>query len=241
MKILADTSDPGSGRPRARALVKVLTLVLVMVYSRGNGQASGVINAAGDIASGAELTTLAVDIIETTTLTLDKLKTCRTEISQLQTLVQSPSAIKYLADKDRREWAKDIRIVSMNIELYSTIVKNALSRLQQIKGSLAKEDVSAISSAISSAVGSIGGGKGAQGVVTAVDKVSDDVKKATLQQTLVSILLKLDEFNKGIDHMILKTSLLSENIGNQLGYNMLTNLPSRSIYKYASRKNLDIK
>jgi len=237
MKTTADTFCPGSWLQLHLAAVIVLTLS----FSNGYSQIDKAIKSSGEVADAAELVLIAVDIIEATSYTADKLKTCKQEIDEVEALLKSPSVIKYMADRDRREWAKEIRQVSMNVQLYATLLTNTLKRLKMLEGGLGKEAAKSVTDAIQGVTSVINGGSGSQAVVNAVDDASANQKKATLESNLVSILLKLDDFNKSIDKLVLQVRRTSESIGNQLGYNLLVSMPNRSIKKYAERRRLNVK
>jgi hypothetical protein len=220
-------------------IIFLVASILISVFC-GAQTIGSITKTAKNIADAAELISIATDIVETSSFTLDKLETCKNELKDLDKLIKSPQAMKYMSTNNKREWANEIRMVSMNAQLYSTLIASALKRVSAIKTKAIGQNASKVIGTISNAIKGGGDGKAAP-VVEAVDQVATGMQQATTEEVLVSVLLKIDEFNRNVDKLVLQTGRLSQTIGSQLGYNIMATMPNRSIYKYAARKNLNVK
>jgi hypothetical protein len=193
---------------------------------------------AKDVADAAELAAITVDIIESASFTLDKIKTCQSEIKQLESLVNDAKIRKYMPNGRHRLWADQIKGVSMNVKMYAILVSSSLRRLTTLKGGLiAKNATKLIESAGELVSGN--SGNASEPVVQAIDEVEVGVQKASLEQTLVSFLLKLDTFNRDVDELVATVNGLSESLGAELALAVLMSIPNTTIIDYASRKNLN--
>lgn len=208
-------------------------LIILMIPVGCVAQLSEIGKTAKGIADAAELAAITVDIIESTSFTLEKTKACESELKQLEDLIKDPKIKKYLPDGKRRKWANDVRVVTMNVRLYSTLISSMLRKLGTIEKSLIAKNGEKLLNSISGAV-SGGTSQSSAKVVDAMKDVEAGVEQATLQQTLISFLIKIDDFNTAVDQLMAETSRLSEGLGAELGFAILTSLPARSIRDFAA-------